>query len=416
VLSGQRYVEFTYEDRPDTSFTFRSGVRYNLTKRVKSIDMYAPNPASAQLVWKYNFAYQLSHSRHSLLTSVAKCGASGGCTRAKIFGWYDPSAVPSFTAKSISAQTLNTTGPREPRTQVADLDGDGADDIVYTPGGTSDVNSPAYARLGSRDSVGTVSPLADLRKLTGNGDFPANAVLRDSRPMDRNADGKAECMARYAESSGLMDRILNWDAANHKFVFAGSVPHPTQTEFGDMNGDGRISSTFATCSTGPRLSDVDGDGRAELIGPVKTSTGSCSSDTYLMRLGDANTQTSTTPATNLVGGVRYYRALPSVAGSWKYSMGDFNGDGLEDILAMPGDPSEVGVILWGTGAGLVLGTGVDIPRSGYGDLRIADVTGDGRLDVVRIVNGQLCVLQQKARYADRLATVTDEGSIGRGSR
>src|SRR5262249_40432351 len=158
-------------------------------------------------------------SGRSLLASVTRCGPSGNCLKAKQFAWYNPPAVPFFSTTALGTQIVNTSGSRAPFMHVADLDGDGSDDLVYTLGGTNDADSPVYPRLGTRNAAGAVSPLGNLRMLTGTGSgFPANATLPDSRPMDLQADGAAEFMVRYKDASGVHDKVFRWDRATNMFV------------------------------------------------------------------------------------------------------------------------------------------------------------------------------------------------------
>ena len=160
-------------------------MRYLTTKRLKTISMYAPNPGATGLVWQYNLAYTTGATGRSLLSSVAKCGPSGGCLRSKNFSYQTSErAVPTFTQTDLGALTLTTDQSRPPFAHIVDLNGDGADDLLWTLGGTSDADSPVTARLASVDaSTGAVSPLADDEVVTGvSPDWPAGVVLPESRP------------------------------------------------------------------------------------------------------------------------------------------------------------------------------------------------------------------------------------------
>ena len=54
--------------------------------------------------------------------------------------------------------------------------------------------------------------------------------------------------------------------------------------------------------------------------------------------------------------------------------------------------------------------GTSQPKATYSTTKLGDFNADGRLDIVRIVDGQMSVLLQQANYfQDRLVTVRDEG-------
>ncbi|MEV0568506.1 FG-GAP-like repeat-containing protein [Dactylosporangium sp. NPDC050588] len=501
-LAGQRYVEFGYETRPDKSFSYVAGVRFNLTQRLKAVSMYAPNPGVTSLAWKYQLDYTQDLAGHSLLASVRKCGVSGGCLRAKLFGW-DPggpeSAVPTFTEADLGNMSpFNLGQSRSPMMHVLDLNGDGADDIVWTHGGTSDADSPDWAKLGRRDpATGAVQPLHDDVLLTANNSpaWPSNVDLEASRPLDLDADGTGSFSARYPDGSGKHDRVLNWSAAQGRFVESGStLDTSAPTTLADMDGDGRMDyvtgvsirlntggafgvpmPTSLTLDDGnggtcpaPRITDTNGDGRAELVGFEHLPgdpPGQCNTE-YVQGL-DVNDQPGAPqPGWSDVGGLGYYHALPMLH-SYGQVIGDWNGDGLEDYLLLPTTVDMNGkivgspVLLWNTGAGLAAGGSPAISYDQHVDVRVSDVNsdgrsdlvtfgpggtrvmvslgngafaerqiaadggaadvhngratsrvgdfnGDGRADVVRMVGTQMMLLTQNVSYPDRLLTVSDQ--------
>ncbi|MFE9139446.1 RHS repeat-associated core domain-containing protein [Streptomyces sp. NPDC007355] len=256
---AERRVEFQYEDRPDPSFSYVSGVRYAMSKRLKQVDMYAPNPGATTLVHSYKLSYlpvDGSH-RHSALSQVQKCGAKGGCLPAKKFTWSNSLDAPLFTTTTRGGSLpLDASGSMNgwAATNVQDLDDDGADDLVFSTGGSHPKQSAVLG--GSRKADGTVDPLASEKALqdaagAGVGAWPSGAEgrVRESRPVDIDGDGVTEYVVRYSVNGdpGLHDKVLRWDKAAGKFV-------ATDIQFGqaffedwaDVNGDGlldRIAST-----------------------------------------------------------------------------------------------------------------------------------------------------------------------------
>ena len=433
VLTGQRYVQFVYEDRPDPEVAYQVGVASTLAKRVKAIELYAPNPTATQLVWKYSLGYQTSSTQRSLLTSVTKCSPNGGCLKAKLFDWNNPQIMPWFTTSTFNPQPTAPNGFRTPAMKVMDLNGDGIDDILYELGGTSDADAPIYARLGHRDSVtGTVQPLSELYTATGNG-LPANTSLTYSRPLDLGSDGRTEFAAKYLQGANWQDSIVSWNSANNTFTSAGvNVPAGANTDFGDVNGDGLAdylstssvqlnlgSGTFGAANPLPangcdrRVTDVDGDGRAELVGVEQPNA--CSTNTYTLRVADNGTVTkhSETFGSNPV----YYRVLPSSVPSYVTRTGDFNGDGLADTLILPTDPKVGVIIAWNTGTGLRLDTHwLSIPRDQYADVRIADFNGDGRDDIMSLNLTSITVMMGLGDGTFVKGTVAnDSGTLSNGA-
>jgi RHS repeat-associated protein len=479
ILTGSRYVQFTYEDRPDVAVSYEAGVKYTLAKRIKSIDMYAPNPATTGVVWRYNFSYiTSSNTKRSLLTSIAQCSPTGACLKAKQFDWNNPAAVPWFTASTVG-QAIPQDGTRAPALQVMDLDGDGTDDAIYSMGGSSDATDPVYARLGYRQNNGSVSPLASLYPVAGS--LPANTEVAHSRPLDLDGDGKVDYDARWWQSYFWNDSLMKWDNQAKKFVATGTAfTSANDVDFGDVNGDGLVdelatlsmalntgTGTFGTTYPVPTLcnrqvTDTDGDGRAELTGITmvgKSCLGGMMSYGF-DDSGKAHGKEMSFTALN----VTFQRTLPSAVKGYWMRAGDFNGDGLVDTLILPTDPSKAATIAWNTGAGLTLDShAVAIPRDKYGDVRVADVNddgrsdlvafgaqsvllvsmgdgtfvsgviandsgtvvnsagrtttqlgdfnGDGRMDIVRVVNNQLSLLTQSSIVGiDKIKSVRDEGA------
>ena len=449
VSAPTRYVNLTYEDRPDTSFSFAGGVKYLQTKRLKTIGMFAPNPGATGLVWQYNFAYTVSSNNRSLLSSMAKCGpadreGAAGCVRAKTFTWETPPAspVPQFAASDLGNYPTITGQSRSPEMLVSDVNGDGADDAVITLGGTSDADAPNWAVLAKRDATsGAVTPLNDKLLLTNNmPDWPKNVSLPESRPFDLQADGRTELSARFTDATGTHDRVMRWDAVGQKYVSTGiTVDKPKDTNFGDLDGDGRldwltadvnkpsekdysvrlntggtfanpVDSTFSTCVDGVRITDMDGDGKAEMVGPQQTAGNKCSSIVYAMHLDDAGKPTTDAVSYSDNQGRIHYRTLPTVSGRVPIT-GDFNGDGLEDYLLIPPSGSGAkGQMLWNTGNGLVVDPKPQgITQGEYLEMRVADMNGDGRDDLVSFGKTFTQVVISKGDGTWAWATVAPDG-------
>ncbi|MEO3813452.1 FG-GAP-like repeat-containing protein [Sphaerisporangium sp. B11E5] len=380
----------------------------------------------------------------SLLASARKCAAAGGCAWAKKFGWDQSSPAPAFTATALGQIDLDTSAEhiasQAPWLQVLDVNGDGLDDLVYFRGGPTG-QERTFARLGTRDAGGAPQPLSTLipqNKVHDTDGTPmttgAVAVSR-GRPVDVDGDGVSEWWVPHAGTYEL----LRWDAAAQAFrrtgvsgnacttLIAAQGLFCPPTEWVDFDGDGRLDlaqgaytshyveplqtpelhmnwgeyqvrhnaggmalgdpvPTGVKAGCAARAGDVDGDGRGELLVTERTYSadpdaqrGFCADDQgwpkgHVLGRGSGK-QLQATPSTFL-GEAGTYRS----AAGWQHPQGDFNGDGLIDVLGSRGNNTHQA--LWNTGNGLELAAGtVDLGSCPH-TCRTADVNLDGRDDLV----------------------------------
>ncbi|WP_371666573.1 FG-GAP-like repeat-containing protein [Streptomyces sp. NBC_00289] len=491
-VAAKRRVEFDYEDdAAGARFSYTAGVRFAHTKRLKTIRMLAPMPDDTKLAWQYHLAYTVSSSRQSLLASLQKCGSAGGCVKKKEFGWSSQPAAPSFTVVDGGSVTLDTAAGN-PRMRVLDLDGDGRSDLLYSRG----PGKPDRVKFG-------VSPDAQ-RDLTPALGWPGELTdLGRARAVDANVDGAAEILLPVfsAVTKKWTSHLLKWDKKAARFVedmmTPFDLPENAVGNLADVNGDGRLdmlspdgaasdkvptvsvriadgpgtfkpataSSMKARCDLG--VSDLDGDGRAEQLSANVSADGTCLASVSSLSVSDAGV--ATVSAQSVVKSGRLYsRAAPQQSGFETFP-GDFNADGLEDVLLLPPktDPAKHiydlhGILLFNTGRGLAdphsvsighddsmdlrvadvngdgrddivsfdavathlavsdgdgtftssdidLGGGTKDESAGRATSQLADVNGDGRTDVVKIDSGRMRILQQNERQVDKLVSVHDEG-------
>ncbi|MFI9825704.1 hypothetical protein ACIHFC_35615, partial [Streptomyces sp. NPDC052013] len=341
--TGHRWVKFAYEKRPDVGVSFVNGVRYTSSQRLKAIEMWAPNPAATQKVREYLLQYKTmsaGEERRSLLESVQQCGAVGGCLPAKKFTWSAKPAL-GFNSSTVIGSagsglaTSGDPGTNAPHMTVSDVNGDGADDVLYQKNGTSG----QLGVVSDHASFGQVKPLTNTTGvLNGKGSWPTSLVdFPASRLVDIDNDGKSEVALSTMDLSGVSLKIMRWDAASKTFVATGQEFPGTVNgydEFADMNGDGLLdhvggyNGSFAPSgnfepgvqlaagmsvrlnqggSFGPRMeyklpktcrnarvADVDGDGKAEILMPSAVTTGSMDTSQGICGVADPNA-TNTTP-------------------------------------------------------------------------------------------------------------------------
>ncbi len=296
-LSAYASVVFNYEDRPDKSRGMIGGTTTYIRVRLANIQTFA----EGALVRDYRLAYGedplVSKSR---LESITVCGEND-CIRPTRFEWED-GRLTLWGGKSLPEEGhgLNGWG-----SLIADYNGDGlADmlwnerdefgrskaDVVYWPNTGDAVFDSFQNRLPSKTAINEHA--ARLGDFDGDG-------LQDVLWYHAETDGRAKGAMRIWRSSA--------DAADPAPFFV-EVPAPGS----DVTG------------FHPAVADFDGDGLADVLW-YKRSTGDravgysrgmvngeFSFDAYSNCIPDASTLANQTPV-----------------------VGDFNGDGMADVLWNP---------------------------------------------------------------------------------
>jgi len=150
----------------------------------------------------------------------------------------------------------------------------------------------------------------------------------------------------------------------------------------NQNGSFGPTQTITPASAcGRRIGDFDGDGRTDIV-LVAQQARACGTAATLSRVADNGT-VSAASASFTAAGTVFYQAIPNIISGYALRSGDFNGDGLTDTLLLPANPAQPGRIVWNTGAGSVLDPHtITIPRDSFNDVRVADTNADGRADLV----------------------------------
>ncbi|PZG01514.1 S8 family serine peptidase [Micromonospora deserti] len=221
-----------------------------------------------------------------------------------------------------------------------------------------------------------------------------------ARYLERFPTATPQLVAARLADEARRDRIVDTRGATNLMVYA-DPGGPGNDGFGgrgaDVNGDGRDdiisfgrgagADVHVALSTGggfgpatrwheyfaagneiPLLGDVDGDRRADLI----TFTRGGSADVYVAR----STSTSFGPSE------RWHTAF--AGGTQTPLVGDFNGDGRDDIATLTREGSRDVYVALSDGSSFV-GTGVRWHDDFAGDDQVplvGDVNGDGRDDIV----------------------------------
>jgi hypothetical protein len=239
---------------------------------------------------------------------------------------------------------------------LGDVNGDGKPDIVVT------------------DNAGDYGQDGEVGVLLGNGDgtFKA-AVGYDSgggnavfvAVADVNGDGKPDLVVANQCLVGYLDGYCEVQANSSVGVLLG-------------NGDGTFQSPMSywsggSSATSVAVSDVNGDGKPDLLVANQDEFDGSQGGSVSVLLGNGDGTFQSAPSYSS-GALEF--EIPAAA-----AVGDFNGDGKQDVVVANGG---VGVLL-GNGDG-TFQPALSYGSGGWDDedysVAVGDVNGDGKLDIV----------------------------------
>lgn len=335
--------------------------------------------------------------------------------------------ISSIGAISLSPKTDYVTGSLPVDLKVADIDGDGKQDIVVA----NDQSGHISVFRNTSDGI-TISfaPKIDINA----GQKPNSIVL-----VDLNKDGKPE-MATTSSLTGLLS-VFNNTSTGTTISFAAPVTFTTATEptdigAADLDGDGLTDLAVTSYTTGtvslfrntgtpgaislqekvdvatanqPRsiaIGDLDGDGKPEI---TTASYGSSRLIAVLKNtsvIGQFSFAPKIEPGTVIENGAFYVE------------LGDINGDGKPD-LAVAGQVRNKLVLYENksTESALSFSTQIDFPITNASPfhLAIGDLDGDNRPDVA-VVNSATDTLSIfRNRVGDPTVQITSFSPTSAGS-
>ncbi len=427
---GPFTVSFVTQARPDPYENYQPGFKVVTNYRISQINA----AISGTTVRQYNLSYASGNNgSRSLLTSVQENG------------WNAAGAEVSYPAMTLGYESTSTQyvsgSPYGPSGAfggipgagyvVADMNGDGRNDVATFYGNSSSAVYDAYSKQGNTSGVSSPGGLYYATQL--NTCIPRDPTERGTRLVDLNADGKADLVQGvWNVSTATMTNALYQNTSipgSYSFAgspYSGTIPvfylqssgslNATTGILGDVNGDGlpdfELGSDAAAVSDAAyfgngsvwddatttvyfppkqfassgsdanqinnnQLIDVNGDGLPDWIY-------SDSSNTYVLLNTGTGWESTPDPLWTVATSTLYQ------SGSSYYDRGvrflDINGDGLPDLIRayqMPSNSSglqvaDYSVYMLNTGHGWATSTPVQWgPHIVYGEL--SGTTFDGNI-------------------------------------
>jgi len=304
-LGGNNLSWFENTDGNGT-FVFKQGMFSNLVNKVMAADM--DNDGDLDLVWSSS-----SDSELRLIKNTDGLGTFGSTVTVDA----NPSGIPGF--------------------HLADINGDGAMDIVASYTGSSGINGVTWFR-NNNNGLATFSTVIVISNavnyvtsvyaddLDGDGDMDvvSASATDDKIAWYENTDGLgtfgAQQILSVTADNAAIVRIADLDGDGDKDVVFGSTADQKIGWFENLDGAGTFSGEIIIGSNSGSLrdlhfSDMNGDGHLDFLAPLAGNLITLFTNT------DGNGSFTPTILTNYIDGGRVVRA------------DDIDGDGDKDIVA-----------------------------------------------------------------------------------
>lgn len=382
--TGRYKLIFEYGDRAtecggvcdDVRSGYTYGMRWLRSERLETI-RYQYDSSDVQT---YSLRYGVTDgTRRSRLESVTQCGYSSGaseCLPATVIEWQN--AVSGWMGDYGAGQTVSGFD----QAVFGDFDGDGARDIIFPAQDGNWQVLPSFAGFYS-------SAVKD----TGE---PANN--RPGTPLDYNGDGYTDIMTVRTGPNGATWHVLQSNGSR------------TNPRFSDRE-TGIPADEFNT----PSILDMNGDGLDDVLYPCGTG-----SVCFYLNNGAQSGNETAYPT-------RQIQALPlDVASECRWQadslrrmdgttqVGDFDGDGRQDLLLLRGIscPYIGNVASWQ--AYLSTGDGFEsdymgVIASDSGVVTVLDINGDGLSDIASVTQ---TVWKTTISQGDHFASMVSSGISG----
>lgn len=374
-------ITFSYELRPDTLESWLVGAEQKITTRLKTIQ----TTSNGNPVRTYQLTYGTNTIGGSLLTNITFLGSDGASSLSTTtFSYSDNTSYTTALSTSYSTFPINIANG-----VLVDVNGDGLPDMVSSTGSWLNTGD-GWASTGSWAPPVALAQPVSLANVTGDAGV---------RFTDFNGDGLADILQGLTTTFGAwLNTGSGWSSApsqwNPPAPFAGDIGFSSGTVLADVNGDG-----LPDILQGVKYKDFSNVVHDAIGAWLNTGNGWASTVTwqpYRFFYEERAIDVSPSPPDYLD-----YSFFQWDAGM---RFGDFNGDGLVDLIY-----ADAGI---STGAWLNTGTDwVEAPQwkppvqtgntyrfhyfrtptiqtqsaeiSGDSGARVADINGDGLPDIVQ---------------------------------
>ena len=478
---GPHYeVLFAYEDVAfgEIDVAYSASAKIRRVKRVDRVDV----THDSFLIRRYELTYEAvaSSAGRSRLASIQECAGATDCLAPTKFTYQN--GTPGLSAEVAAG----LSAPAGSRPWPLDVNGDGRSDLVYpssiTPGAgtwvvafadtsgryTSPIDS-GVSNLNWRSAT-PIDYNADGREdllmpgANGNWSVLLGTVTGLGSPIDTGAPTGAvagvNARAIDVDGDGLEDLVwadlhgyAGGDAIRYRLrVLGGTFSQDAMTLVGPLPPDEMLSQIFASAGqVNPvRVPDFNGDGRGDIVyqhsvrsivdGPG-TSNYRRAYSVYCpggMKLGtriDSSGVATAFGDFNADGltDLLYFRGGLSPATVVRFSAGtsftdevvikstsqygapyavfDWDGDGSDDVL-MKNRSTQTWEVFRSTGESFAAPISAGISSAAASDEIISDVTGDGLADIAYIANGNWNLRAHAGGPSDLLLTATDGFGVG----
>lgn len=349
VLALYNSVEFSYEERPDPTLHFFKGAQMEQTNRLSKITM----EQGTTYMHEYRFGYTTNEAGQSILESFQQYfgeGAGADCLPTNRFEFSGCTIVSNFNYTSDSSLHSIDLDANHP-VWTGDFNGDGLTDIFAL----------GYAQYNHWVGLSNGDGTFDFRE---NSDFLPNVTF------DRTAH---TVLTGDFNGDGLTD-ICQVSAYNGQSNYRWLAISDGDGSFTLSYGSDFLSGVSAYKSGGFLAQDFNGDGVTDLLG-----LGGTESQNWIRYSNEGGGTTTTNGNVVLPTNYGFYNANDTL------TSGDFNGDGLTDILAVGPDSSHrwVGLSDGDGSFTYVADTNLlsfSVNPKQYQPVRTGDFNGDGLTD------------------------------------
>lgn len=330
-------IIFEYEARPDIISGYISGSKIQITKRLKTIKTYSEN----QLVRTYNFEYELGiMTRRSRLISIQETAGNTSLPKT-ILKWQD--GKKRFSESFDLGEPAHEIGNKHTAHWLADVNGDGRNDLVYNADGSDDYWVILSVEKGS-----------------------SQATPWGTREGGVAFDGGSQWLADV-NGDGMADLVYDRHKEEQYWVMLS-----TGNGFREARPWGKRKHGVGWDGIGQWVSDINGDARADII------YNHDGTNDYRVLLSEGNRFENDSYWGTKAGGV-------GKGGELQWLI-DVNGDGMQDLLYDRENEDQYWVLLsegkkflgaqpWGEKRSEKVG------YDGRGQWP-ADVNADGHVDIV----------------------------------